>query len=134
MSETQNPKPKEKRVLIQLRTTEEDKNTLREFAKHAGMNITDFVKFRTLSKRPRLKVATPEREVLLHLLSELGKNGSNINQIAKIMNADNKTSYSVSVKEDLIAAALEEIRQTTAKIVQALEQTAIHDSEGENSR
>lgn len=134
MSEIQKQKVKEKRVLIQLRTTEQDKNTLREFAQRAGMNITDFVKFRTLSKPPRIKMATPEREVLLRLLSELGKIGTNINQMAKVMNTDMKTSFSVSVTEDLVAAALNSMKQTSSEILQALEQTALHDREGENPR
>ncbi len=121
---------KKKRVLIQLRTTQEDKDKLIDFAKHAGMNITDFVKSRTIQKPPRLRVATPEREALLLMLSALNKIGVNINQIAHAMNKRQDSFYTVAVKEDLIKITLESLRETSAKIVSALDQTPKDDSEG----
>ena len=98
MQATQNDTNKKKRVLIQLRSSYEEKITLKEFARLAGMNITDFIKSRTLQKPPRMKVVTPEREILLRMLSELSKIGSNINQIAKKVNTTGDL-YPEEIKE-----------------------------------
>lgn len=105
-----------KRVLIQLRTTEEDKQKMIELADEAGMNITDFIKSCTLGKEPRIKKANPDREILIRLLAELGKVGSNVNQIAKVMNTEKKTFYTVAVREDLIASVLATIQTVSSNI------------------
>jgi hypothetical protein len=105
-----------KRVLVQFRTTEEDKQKLMELANEAGMNITDFVKSCTLGKAPRTKKAAPDREIMIRLLAELGKVGSNINQIAKVMNTEKKTFYTVAVKETLIAEVLATVQTVSSDI------------------
>jgi uncharacterized protein (DUF1778 family) len=109
-----------KRILIQLRLTENEKRTLREFAKLEGMNITDFIKFHTLSKSPRIKMATPDRAVLLQLLSQLSKIGSNINQVAKVMNTESKANYSVAIKETYITKIQETIANVSSGILREL--------------
>lgn len=109
-----------KRVLIQLRTTEEDKQKMIELADEAGMNITDFIKSCTLGKEPRIKKANPDREILIRLLAELGKVGSNVNQIAKVMNTEKKTFYTVAVREDLIASVLATIQTVSSNIYQQI--------------
>lgn len=122
-------KETKKRVLIQLRTTEHDKQTLLRFAKESGMTLTDFVKARTLGKPPRIKKANFDREILIRLLAELGKVGSNINQIAKVMNTEKKTFYTVAVKETLIARTLTDVGTLSSEILKQLE----HDREGQNT-
>lgn len=118
-----------KRVLVQLRTTEEDKQKLIELAKGMGMTITDFVKSRTLGNPPRMRKATFDREILIRLLGELGKVGSNINQIAKVMNTDKKTFYSVTVKETLIAQTLTSVTTLSSEILKQLD----HGGEGKDT-
>lgn len=116
-----NKREPKKRVLIQLRTNEADKKQLEEFAKEEGMTITDFIKSRTLNKAPRTKMATPERETFIRQLAELGKIGSNVNQIAKIMNTEKGTGYSVMLKESVIVQTLDDIRKTSTAILNQLE-------------
>ncbi len=110
-----------KRVLVQLRLTKDEKNKLKQFAKSSGVTLTDFVKARTLDKPPRTKKATFDREVLIKFLSELGKLGSNVNQMARHMNSQNKTFYSVTVKETYIASVLLDIQKLSAQILKELE-------------
>lgn len=111
-----------KRILVQIRMTADDKRTLREFSKLAGMSITDFVKSRTLGKIPRTKMATPDREVLIKLMSELSKIGSNINQIAKAMNLNNR-GFTMTIKETFIQASLDNIRNVSARLLDELDKT-----------
>jgi hypothetical protein len=128
----ENKKKPKKRVLIQLRTDEDDKNKIVEFAKEEGMTITDFVKFCTLNKAPRIKKAKPDREVFIRILGELGRIGSNVNQIAKAMNTDMKNYYSISIKETLIAETLLVIsKASTAILTQLVHDSAKGPSQGE---
>lgn len=105
-------------MLIQLRTNEEDKAKLMELAKEAGMTITDFVKSCTLNKTPRQQVAKPDRQVLIRLHSELGKIGSNVNQIAKVMNETK--AYTATVKEVVIIQTLDIITTLSNHILKEL--------------
>lgn len=126
----ENKKEPKKRVLIQLRTNEDDKKQLENFAKEAGMTITDFVKSRTLGKAPRTRMATPAREVFIRLLAEFGKVASNVNQIAKILNTDKGTGYSVTLKESVIVQTLDDIRKASNEILNQLD----HDRAGKEAR
>lgn len=116
----ENKKETKKRVLIQLRTNEDDKKKIEEFAKAEGMTISDFVKSRTLGKAPRTKMATPEREVFIRLLAELGKIGSNVNQIAKVMNTEKGSGYTVTLKESVIVQTLTDIQTVSTSLLNQL--------------
>lgn len=117
---------KTKGTVIQLRATLEEKEKIVSLAKEAGMTVTDFIKASTLNKSPRIRKANFDREILIRLLAELGKVGSNVNQIAKVMNAEKKTTYSVSVKETVIVRVLGQITTISSSILKHLE----HGSEG----
>jgi uncharacterized protein (DUF1778 family) len=125
------PKHQLKRVLIQLRLTSEEKSLLIFYAKSLGLTITDFVKSRTLHKPPRIKKANFDREVLIRLLSELGKIGSNLNQIAKFMNSQKTTFYSVTVKEAYIVQVLSEVQQLSDRILKELDNGQSREFQGE---
>ncbi len=110
-----------KRVLVQLRLTKEEKAKLIHYAKSSGVTLTDFVKARTLNKPPRIRKATYDRELLIKYLAELGKVGSNVNQIARYMNSPQKGHYSVTVKETYIAQVLEVIQELANRIIKELD-------------
>jgi hypothetical protein len=120
------PRPKKsdatiKDEFIHLRVDRGEKIKAKEFAKMSGMTVTDFIKARLFNKPPRTKVANLDREVLIKYMSELGRLGSNVNQIAKHMNSQNKTFYSVTVKETYIAEVLLDLRKLFAQIQNELE-------------
>ena len=77
---------------IHLRTTRAKKAAIREDAKRAGLSITDYL-FRNIGGRaapaPAALVADPL--ILTRLLGELGKIGSNHNQLAHAYNATGET-------------------------------------------
>ena len=120
MSRPKKIEAEKKRVLVQLRTTDTDKKLLFEYAKTAGMNVTDFVKARTLGKPPRTKMATPDRQIFIQFLAELAKIGSNVNQIARAMNTQQKPFYSVKIKEVVIAESLEKLKTVSSVILEEL--------------
>lgn len=129
--EINNTTTTKKRVLIQLRTTEEDKKTLTDLAKEAGMNMTDFIKSRVFEYAPKTRVATFDREILIKLLAELGRVGSNVNQIAKVMNTEKKTFYTVSVREDIIRGVLATVQTVTSNIYKQINYGVTGQTEGE---
>ncbi|MFT3909735.1 MAG: plasmid mobilization relaxosome protein MobC [Ferruginibacter sp.] len=112
---------KTKRIIVQFRCTESEKQLLSDYAKTSGLNVTDFLKARTLNKAPRTRIANFDREVLIKLLSEFSKVASNVNQIARVMNTDRKTNYSVSIKENIIAETLDVLRNVSSLILLELE-------------
>ncbi|RPD40618.1 plasmid mobilization protein [Chitinophaga barathri] len=116
----ENKKEPKKRVLIQLRTNEADKNTLITYAKESGMTITDFVKSRTLGKAPRTKMATPERLRFLQFFTEVNRIGVNVNQIAKAFH----TGHFGELTEDVILKTLEDLRAVSAQILNHLDDSA----------
>lgn len=69
---------------IQFRLCEKDYEKLLELSE--GYDISDYCRKAILSKTPRRRKATPERETLIRILGELGKIGSNMNQIARSVN------------------------------------------------
>jgi hypothetical protein len=91
---------------IAVRCTEADREFIAGTAAQAGMSIGAFLRTIALGtagaravKRPRI-----ERELLAKLLGEIGKLGSNVNQIAKWANTDRSApSFAeiVNMREDI---------------------------------
>lgn len=97
---------------IALRLTDEDHGFVEETAAQAGLSIGAFLRTLALGtagaravKRPRI-----EREQLAKLLGEIGKLGSNVNQIARWANTDRAPpSFAeiVKMREDIAAMRAE---------------------------
>lgn len=75
-----------KRTLVQIRLRDNEKFLLNQNAADMGLTVTDYIKFKTLEINPKRKKATPQREILIKNLGELGRIGANINQIARALN------------------------------------------------
>jgi hypothetical protein len=75
-----------RRIMLRLRITEAEKKSLQTASENAGLSISDFVRTKTIAAAPVHRKATPERAALIKGLAGLGKIGSNINQMAKVMN------------------------------------------------
>lgn len=75
-----------KRTLVQIRLRENEKFLLNQNAADMGLTVTDYIKFKTLEINPKRKKATPQREILIKNLGDLGRIGANINQIARALN------------------------------------------------
>jgi hypothetical protein len=75
-----------RRIMLRLRITESEKKALQTASENAGLSISDFIRSKTIGSAPVHRKATPERAALIKGLAGLGKIGSNINQMAKVMN------------------------------------------------
>jgi Protein of unknown function (DUF1778) len=67
---------------IELRTTPATKAAIRENAKRAGATVTDYLLRNTGRRRAAPAAAVADPLILTRLLGELGKWGSNLNQLA----------------------------------------------------
>ena len=71
-------------LTIRVRVTTTERNRIWQLAAEQGHTPSDFMRLRTMAATlPLRRVPTPDRKILLNLMAELGKLGSNVNQIAR---------------------------------------------------
>lgn len=73
-------------LTIRFRVTRAEKNQIWQLAEEAKILPSDYLRLKVLGTKPVRKLPSPEREVLLKFLAELGKIGSNVNQLARAVN------------------------------------------------
>jgi hypothetical protein len=106
---------------IDVRLSAEEKQHVVQSANEAGLFIADFVRGKLLKAHaPRTKKATPEREAYLKGMAELSKVGSNINQIAKVLNTHKDSPFSSGVTAGQIASSLDGVDQLSRRILKTL--------------
>jgi hypothetical protein len=92
---------------IEIRLTGGEESMLACAAADAGLTVSDDIRKLALGIKPIRQMATPERAALIKGLAELGKVGSNINQIAKALNTEiakgQKPVVGERISESLIA-------------------------------
>lgn len=96
--------------LVQVRCTEAEAKALDEAATVAGMSVAAFMRRQSLGDAGPRAVRRPpvERRDLAQLLGQLGKCGSNLNQIARALNTghDRTSAEIAAAVADIRAAAL----------------------------
>lgn len=106
---------------IDVRLSAEEKQQVVQSANEAGLFIADFVRGKLLKgTAPRTRKATPERAAYLKGMAELSKAGSNINQIAKVLNTHKDSPVSSGVTAGQIASSLEGVDQLSRQILKTL--------------
>jgi uncharacterized protein (DUF1778 family) len=85
MSAENEKKSAEKKVTLTLKLSESDKKFLQKQAELVNMNMNEYV-MRVVHSRPVFQIS---KETLNNLLSEMHKIGSNVNQIAHVVNSQN---------------------------------------------
>lgn len=108
-------------VIIRLRVTANEKNQIWQDAAASGREPSDFMRGKLIGAAPNRHVPTPEREALLSLLAELGKIGSNVNQIARALNRRSDNSEFISRSEATIFFTLESVDSLTRQLLKVLE-------------
>lgn len=103
--------------LVQIRCTAAEHAQLQEAAERAGLTIGAFVRQRCLgSAGPRAVRRPPvERAALAQLLAQLGKCGSNLNQIARVLNSGGDTPSDITAAIDDFRAAVGDIMQVMGR-------------------
>jgi hypothetical protein len=113
------PKPREKQsnTTIKFRVTDAEKTSIEQMAFAEHCDVTKLIKLRVLGAMPKRRKATSERSILIKELGDLGRIGTNINQIAKALNSG--AGYTIPDGE--ISAALYAITEISNRILTALE-------------
>lgn len=85
---------RQRKTFLHMRATPEEKAEIEARAEKAGLSVSGYLRalaFGAATPQPRAARRPPvEKETLLRLLAELGKVGSNINQIARRLNQGNE--------------------------------------------
>jgi uncharacterized protein (DUF1778 family) len=106
---------------IEIRVTFAEKTAIKKSAKDHGLTVSDFSRVRLIDAKPIRRIPDSDREALLQYLAEFNKQGSNINQIARVLNMkgnDEVISYGLIVTID---KAIERHEQATAHIMELLQ-------------
>jgi hypothetical protein len=87
---------------LHIRLTLGEKNRLSEKAKERGMSVSDYVRWLLFDSEPLIKRAKPKRAAEIIALGELGKIGSNVNQIAHELHSDRLANRAAWFPDQLI--------------------------------
>jgi Bacterial mobilisation protein (MobC) len=101
--------------LAQVRLTSEELAKAQDAARRARLTLASYIRAQMLGASPPRSVRRPpvEKELLARILGQLGKAGSNLNQVARAANMGRETM------ED-VRAALAEVRLAAFAVQQAL--------------
>lgn len=120
MARPQKPNTEKSGGKIQFRVNAAEKERFETLAANAGVSITDLIKKTVLGAVPKTRKPTPDRTIFLKGLAELGKIGSNVNQIARALNRRDGESLN-SFPNEVIEHALLGVTMMTRHLRQVLE-------------
>ncbi|MBD2699477.1 MobC family plasmid mobilization relaxosome protein [Spirosoma sp. BT702] len=106
---------------IRVRVTSAEKLSIWQMAADAGYTPSDFMRLRTMAAtQPLRRVPTPERELLLNVMAELGRIGNNVNQIARALNSRDETGQLAGIEPDDINQAMQGLDALTSQVLKLL--------------
>ncbi|WP_077920581.1 plasmid mobilization relaxosome protein MobC [Spirosoma sp. 209] len=106
---------------IRVRVTASEKLRIWQMAADSGYTPSDFMRLRTMAAtQPLRHKPTPDRELLLNVMAELGKIGSNVNQIARALNSRDETGQLAGIDTDEINQAMQGLDALTAQVLKHL--------------
>ena len=108
-------------LTIRVRVTAHEKRRIWDMAQEHGYTPSDFMRLRSMAAtQPLRRVPTPDRAMLLNLMAELGKLGSNVNQIARQLNSRDETGQMIGLNADDIHQAMHSVDTLTAQLLNLL--------------
>jgi Bacterial mobilisation protein (MobC) len=110
----------QRRQRLHIRMTGEEKNRLEDLAKEHGLTISDYVRVTITRSNAYMVKAKPEREIMIKILAELGKIGSNVNQIAYQLNRERVTGNRHSVPDGIIQQSLSGVKNLSDRLIALL--------------
>ena len=108
---------REKKLVVGVRVNEIELADLQRKATDAGLSVPSFVRSKLLDEvftKPRSAPPSLDKRLLSMILAQLGKVGSNINQIAKRLNEGG------SVTAERVTAAVDDFEILRDEILKAL--------------
>ena len=106
--------------LLRLRVTADEKKLVDSNAATAGLTTSDFIRASILHTKPVRRVATPNQELLIRLKGEIGKIGSNVNQIARALNQRNEDGKITPVPDKVIINAMNGVDTLTKHLLELI--------------
>ena len=102
--------------LAMIRLTPVEHSQAENAASNAGLTLSSYARTQMLNAAPPRSVRRPpiEKALLARILGQLGKAGSNLNQLARYLNSGDE------VLDDDVRAAILEVRAAVAAVMQAL--------------
>lgn len=107
-------------VRMEIRLNISEEKSLQALAENAGLSLSDFIRKTSLGCKPRVQKANPDRAVFIRILGELGKVGSNINQIAKALNTDLAKGTNPSINHELVEYTLHATQTLSLHLIKIL--------------
>lgn len=108
-------------IILRVRLTKGERQHLTVLSNDAHCNVSDYVRLKALAAPIHTKKAGPERAAFIAALAQLGKVGSNLNQIARALNRRLLTAQGVDVPEAQIHHAVQEVDSLSAHLIKLLE-------------
>ncbi len=108
-------------TIIRVRLTQTEKKNLLTAAGVASCSLSDFLRLKALDNAPRNKRASPERAGFIAALAQLGKVGSNLNQIARALNRKAMTGQGADIPDEQIRHVLLHVDTLTLHLTELLE-------------
>ena len=107
------------RIVVQVRLTREERSRLAENARRAGLTVSGYVRARAVyvgCDEPRA-----DAKLMRALLSELGRIGNNVNQLARIAHARGPAAGDA----ERIASALSDLSSCAARLRRMIADTEL---------
>jgi hypothetical protein len=120
MARPQNPEGDNRTVVIRLRVTPDEKLRVWQNAKDAGRTPSDFIRGLVLGTKPERIVPTADREALLKVLAEAGKQGSNLNQIARAINRRHDSYELIGIDWQQLNASMKAVEELKTQLMEML--------------
>ena len=122
--------PGQRPFILTVRFNEQEKAALAEKASHAGITRSDFIRLATLNTPPPRgrRVPSVNEKMLAQVLAQLGKIGSNVNQLAHYAHLDKFQPHSI----ELAMRDLHEMRHVLMQAL-GLERPLPHEDEGDQA-
>ncbi len=102
-------------AVFRFRVNAAEKKLIEQNAARAGLSISDYIR-----KRADDYNTDTNRNELIRLLAETGKQGSNLNQIAKALNVEASTGKVARIDPGFVHRTLQEISRLTAEIMEII--------------
>lgn len=119
---TSGSEARRRHLRLSIRFSGQELAALATNARHAGFALSSYARFILVGTKPLRSARRPsvEKELLARTLGQLGKIGSNLNQIARVLNRSPENASSLaSVAADL-ASCLGDLRALRAAVMTAL--------------
>jgi hypothetical protein len=120
MARPEKPDDDKRGLVIRVRVTSDEKSRIWQNSKDAGLTPSDYLRSLAIGAKPARPVPTTDRELLLKVLAEAGKQGSNLNQIARAINRRHDNVELIDVDFKLLEITLLGIGELKTLIMEIL--------------